>query len=229
MLGLSRLGYAVLILSPRLSAHAFSALLSTTGSSILAHSAQLAAVVADVQQQRPGLRTLPLLTRADFAVPVSDGPRFVRAFDGPRVALQTAFITHSSGSTGLPKPIFHIHSRYRAGFVHGFDYSAFVTLPLYHTYGLTAFFRAVQGRTVIYLFNGNHPMTGDNLIEVLDEIRPEMTSAVPYVLKLLGEKPKGIEVLKACKLVTYHGSRCPDELGDRLVDQGVYLVAHLGS
>ena len=52
---------------------------------------------------------------------------------------------------------------------------------------------------------------------------------MPYVLKLLAEKREGIEVLKKCKVVSTSGSRCPDELGDLLVNEGIYFGTAFGA
>jgi hypothetical protein len=51
---------------------------------------------------------------------------------------------------------------------------------------------------------------------------------VPYVLKLLAETERGIQVLKKCKVVSSNGSRCPDELGDLLTARGVFLGCLFG-
>lgn len=48
------------------------------------------------------------------------------------------------------------------------------------------------------------------------------------MLKLLGESEAGIRLLQSFKIVTYGGAACPDELGDRLVENGVKLVGHYG-
>lgn len=81
----------------------------------------------------------------------------------------------------------------------------------------------------MYLGNYAFPITSRNLIEAMEVAQPELVCAVPYVLKLLAEKPEGIRVLAKAKLVLYAGSSCPDELGNRLVKEGVNLVANYGA
>jgi hypothetical protein len=110
-----------------------------------------------------------------------------------------------------------------------FGYRAFLTLPLYHNHGLSSFFRAVHSGKEISLFNANLPLSGPNLIEAMHAVKPESFFGVPYALKLLAETDSGVEVLKRCKLVLFGGSSCPDDLGDRLVAAGVYLVGHYGA
>lgn len=79
------------------------------------------------------------------------------------------------------------------------------------------------------MFNANLPLTGTNLIDAMTAVEPESFHGVPYALKLLAESERGIEVLRRCKLVLFGGSSCPDDLGDRLVQAGVYLVGHYGA
>jgi len=52
---------------------------------------------------------------------------------------------------------------------------------------------------------------------------------VPYVLKLLAETEEGIDCLKRSKVVSSSGSVTPDELGDRLTKEGVFLGSHFAS
>lgn len=61
------------------------------------------------------------------------------------------------------------------------------------------------------------PLTTHNLKRVLEKTPPDVEGfyAVPYVLKLLGDSEEGIQLLKRFKLVTFAGSPCPDELGDK--------------
>lgn len=79
------------------------------------------------------------------------------------------------------------------------------------------------------MFNANLPLTGSNLIEGMAAVSPESFHGVPYALKLLAESESGNEALRRCKLVLFGGSSCPDDLGDRLTQSGIYLVGHYGA
>jgi hypothetical protein len=79
------------------------------------------------------------------------------------------------------------------------------------------------------MFNANLPLSGANLIEAMTAVKPESFHGVPYALKLLAETERGVQVLRDCELVLFGGSSCPDDLGDRLVEAGVYLVGHYGA
>ena len=55
---------------------------------------------------------IPFLRRTGFDVPPSHEPLLVRDIDKAKEADRLAIIMHSSGSTGLPKPIYTNHKRY---------------------------------------------------------------------------------------------------------------------
>lgn len=84
-------------------------------------------------------------------------------------------------------------------------------------------------RKTAYLYNTSLPLTADNLVAVLEAVRPAAVHVVPYALGLLAEKQQGVDALKTCRIVTAAGARTPDELGDRLVREGVSLGVVFGT
>jgi acyl-CoA synthetase (AMP-forming)/AMP-acid ligase II len=111
----------------------------------------------------------------------------------------------------------------------GFNLSALTTLPLFHNHGHACFYRAIHSSKPLALFPSSIPLTTANILSAL-KAAPEVQGfyVVPYVLKLLAESEEGVRLLKGFRLVTYGGAACPDELGDRLVREGVRLVEHYG-
>lgn len=99
----------------------------------------------------------------------------------------------------------------------------------YHLYILTTALRAMYTRNTAFMWDVSRPLTADSLTQALDIAKPESVHCVPYALQLMAETPQGIERLRSCKLVTYGGAPCPDELGDLLVVNGVRLGGLLGS
>jgi hypothetical protein len=93
----------------------------------------------------------------------------------------------------------------------------------------SCFYRAIHGRKLLSLFPSELPLTTSNITRALENApKTDGFYVVPYVLKLLGESDQGVGLLKGFKIVTYGGAACPDELGDRLVREGVRLVGHYG-
>lgn len=179
-------------------------------------------------QEHASLSILDMITKAEYDLEQPSGPRFpyVRSANAGQ---HISFIIHSSGSTGLPKPIFQTHSACIANYSGGIPYRAFLTLPLYHNHGISVLFRALIAGKKISLYNASLPLSGSTLVESMKVTQPESLHCVPYALKLMAESDGGIDELKKLKMVMYGGSSCPDELGDRLTEAGVYLVGQYGT
>ncbi|KAI9651248.1 hypothetical protein NHQ30_001286 [Ciborinia camelliae] len=171
---LTRLGFAVLLLSNRLAPEAYISLLRKTQCKRIISSDNHHEVIKSIQAELE-LSRYPLLKQSQYDIKVPLTPRFPRS------------IGNASDST-----------------------------PIYSA-------------KEISMFNANLPLTGNNLIEGMAAVNPESFHGVPYALKLLAESETGIEALRKCKLVLFGGSSCPDDLGDRLTQAGVYLVGHYGA
>lgn len=227
MMALSRMGFGLLLLSTRLSPEGYANLLRLTDCKKMVAGQAYLARAAEVQQQSP-LAIFNLTTKADYELEQPSGPpiTYTRPINAGQ---QIAFIIHSSGSTGLPKPIYQTHSACVANYSSGIPYRAFMTLPMYHNHGLSVLHRALIAGKAISLYNANLPLSGPTLIDCMRVTQPESLHCVPYALKLMAETEGGIEELKKVKMVMFGGSSCPDELGDRLTEAGVYLVGQYGT
>lgn len=220
------MGYAILLLSTRLSTEAYLNLLTLTKCNDIIHApssenavTQLTAKSSVAIHKIPGF--------AQYSTGVSDS--FMRATGTPQASLKYSFIIHSSGSTGLPKPIFQTHGACISNYSTSKGYRALLTLPLFHNHGLSTFFRSLFKRRGISVYNANLPLTGKNVLETMRATKPESFHGVPYVLKLLSETDGGVEELAKCQQVLFGGSSCPDNLGDLLVNAGVRLISHYGA
>jgi acyl-CoA synthetase (AMP-forming)/AMP-acid ligase II len=222
LFALSRLGYTVLCLSLRLAPVAIINLLNQAGYNTIVHgrSQQIGSTLREVSQEVP-LQTLHTPGRESYEVQKDREPKFKRVFNRDEETNRIALIMHSSGSTGLPKPVFLSHKNVLCHPVQGSGVDNFGALPLYHMYGISTMLQAMYMRRIAYMFNQSVPMTADNLIAAIQAARPQAIHTVPYTLGLLAEKPDGVECLKACRFVTTASARTPDELGDRLVKAGV--------
>ncbi|KAE8146730.1 putative NRPS-like enzyme [Aspergillus avenaceus] len=226
LFALSRMGYAVLLLSTRLSDDAYINLLTKTKCSDFLYSSAT---------DKQAMRIQEAMGINRFSIP--SYPHYTKYAEASKLELSRApelgrkwsFIIHSSGSTGLPKPIFQTHGACIANYATSKGYRALLTLPLYHNHGLSTFFRSLFKAKPIAIYNANLPLTGKNILETLKATQPESFHGVPYVLKLLSETPGGVEELAKCQQVLYGGSSCPDELGDLLVENGVKLISHYGA
>jgi acyl-CoA synthetase (AMP-forming)/AMP-acid ligase II len=224
---LSRMRYGVLLLSTRLATDAYASLLEKTNCINILGASSTAKSVAAIKEVR-NCHSFTIPEKSRYNVPssakLSSVP--VRA---SAASDKIAFVIHSSGSTGLPKPIFQTHKACLSNYANGSGYRAFLTLPLYHNHGISTFFRAICNGKAISLYNASLPLSETNLVKAMEAVRPESFNGVPYALKMLSESERGIEALRRCKLVLFGGSSCPDDLGDKLVNAGVYVVSHYGA
>lgn len=228
MLALSRLGYAVLILSPRLAIAAYESLLEETECSLLVYSSQMDSVVDEIKKRRP-LNSLYVIPRSEFE---SDQVRSSMCPARPvddSLGEKTAYIMHSSGSTGFPKCIYVSHTSCLSNFANGHPLKALLSVPLYHMYGHASLFRAFYQRKTCYMYNAALPLISSHLTAAIEAVRPGVFLCVPYGLKLIVENRKGIDALKTCNVVAFAGSDCPDELGDSLTHEGIKLVGGFGT
>jgi acyl-CoA synthetase (AMP-forming)/AMP-acid ligase II len=222
------MGYGVLLLSTRLATEAYVSLLEKTNCHDILYTSSTAKSVAAIQ----GIWTCNSFTipeKSNYDISRSPESSGVPLRGTPASASKISFIIHSSGSTGLPKPIFQTHKACLSNYANGSGYRAFLTLPLYHNHGVSTFFRAITKGKPISLYNASLPLTESNLVLAMEAVQPESFHGVPYALKLLSESERGIASLQKCKLVLFGGSSCPDDLGDKLVQAGVYLVSHYGA
>jgi len=129
--GLSRAGYTVLTLSPRLSARAIVKLMQETHCGCLIyHEVPQSLVVVKEAASLMSLQTLPILPRHEYDKLEDHVPPFERDIDMAEERKRPATIVHSSGSTGLPKPIEVEHARYTMAYAIGPGDRDFMTLPL---------------------------------------------------------------------------------------------------
>ncbi|KAI0597659.1 hypothetical protein F4775DRAFT_602084 [Biscogniauxia sp. FL1348] len=183
---------------------------------------RIKSTIAEIAEAHQNLKLLPMLAREDFDKPGSSPEPFIRDIpDKETEHAQLALLAHSSGSTGFPKPLALSHRSVLNNLFSGTGCKAFNALPWYHLHGLFTSTQAMYMRKTAHLFNPNLPLTADHLIAALKVVQPEICHTVPYTLKLMAERDDGIEVLRRCKFVTAAGARTPDELGDRLVKEGV--------
>jgi acyl-coenzyme A synthetase/AMP-(fatty) acid ligase len=226
IVALNRLGYTSFLVSPRLASPALKQLLDLADCHTLLTTESFHRVIGEVQKERDVI-VKPMLVREDYDT--QDAPAFRRQYDQATEAKKVAVIIHSSGSTGLPKPIYLTNQSCIAAFAIHMDMRGFIAAPMFHSNCFYETFRAIYSRKPLYYCNFAIPLTRQNLIDMVDAVKPEIFHVVPYTIKLLAESDAGIDMLARMKLVLFSGSACPDALGKRLVERGVNLVANYGA
>jgi acyl-CoA synthetase (AMP-forming)/AMP-acid ligase II len=230
LFALSRLGYAVLCLSLRIAPNGIVNLLDQAKCSTIVHgpASSIRKKVEEVSQER-SIDTLAIPSRATYDLPpCSRTPPIPANSDTKQLNSRTALIMHSSGSTGLPKPVYLSHRAVLTHAILGPGLHNINPLPLYHLHGISTMVQAMYLKSKANMCSASMPLTADNLINAIETVRPEIIHAVPYTLGLLAEQRRGIAYLKAAQCVTSGGAHTPDELGDRLTREGVRLGISFG-
>jgi len=232
VLVLSRLGFTVLFLSTRISEAAYVSLLKSTNCTSICIDPSFHKTVAAVKAHVSNLNVLEVLARSEYEsigeVKTME-PEVRQELDLKQENGKTSWIIHSSGSTGLPKPIYQTHGAALRNYENNMDMQGFITLPLFHAHGLSSVLRGFTSYKKIFMYNASIPLTSQNLLDIGRKYSFEIFYGVPYALKLLSESEEGIEMLKKMKVVMFGGSACPDGLGDLLVERGVNLISHYGT
>ena len=228
---LARLGFTSLCLSPRLAPNACEKLIKETNAIAIipGNAAQIASLIANVQELVK-LDMTALISREDFDKPASRGPQF----QCPHVSRAaekewTLGIWHSSGTTGLPKPIFLPHRRLLMKIPAPEGQTEFTTFPFFHGYGSWVVIHGMMDRKTVYMYNANLPVTADYVLNALHHVRPDILHVVPYTLELLAQSEGGTSAMKRCKRVVFTGSGAPDDLGNELVAKGVNVETFWGA
>ena len=228
---LARLGYTSLCLSPRLAPNACEKLMKETSaiSMISGKTPQVASLVAQTQQLVQ-IETMYLISREELDKQTSEESQFRRPnIDREAEKEWTLGILHSSGSTGLPKPIYLSHRRLMMKVPTPKWQTEFNTFPFFHGYGIFVVINGIMYRKTVNMYNPSLPLTADYVIKVLHHVRPNVLHVVPYTMELLAQIETGIDAMKQCKRVVFSGSGAPDDLGNDLVAKGVNVETLWGS
>ncbi|KAJ5217935.1 uncharacterized protein N7498_000034 [Penicillium cinerascens] len=236
MLALTKLGHSVLLMSPRLTRPAYAHLMTTTVSTHLVYNSAFKQKATELQEEFSDLVVAEMPSLKDYGHSVLKTDISANALMTPGLSLdretsQVAWIFHSSGSNGMPKPIYITHKAALRNYRRDIEYlgqRVFLTLPVFHTHGISSVFRAFMSGQKIYIFNASLPLTKQSLINSVEDRGVEIFTTVPYALKILYESEEGVLFLKCFKFINFGGAPCPDELGDALTARGVKLVTVYG-
>jgi acyl-coenzyme A synthetase/AMP-(fatty) acid ligase len=225
IIALNRLGYTTFLISTRLASPALVQLLTLADCRTVLTTPTYEPVLAEVSKERE-IVTLPLIMHSDYYGKTA--PVVTRAYDPESETKKVAVIIHSSGSTGLPKPIYLTnYSIVSAAAVH-MNMRALLTSPLFHSHGFYEVFRSIYSKKPLYIYNYALPLTNQNVVKAVEYVKPEIFHTVPYVIKMVAESEEGIQTLTSIRLILYGGSSFPEDLGNQLVKRGVFLAANYG-
>ncbi|PWY94539.1 NRPS-like enzyme [Aspergillus sclerotioniger CBS 115572] len=162
---------------------------------------------------------------------------------------RVAFSIHSSGTTGMPKPVYLTH-----GFLGTLDYCAFIprpegrslaffndlastdpktkdltlsVTPYFHVMGLVSFFESIF-HNIPFVASPDQPLSVNFLIDILSHTRPTVTILPPCILEDMSQSDEALTCLSQLKFVCYGGAPLAPEVGTKL-SQYTQLRTTIGS
>ncbi|KAJ5157506.1 acetyl-CoA synthetase-like protein [Penicillium canariense] len=145
---------------------------------------------------------------------------------------EIACLIHSSGTTGLPKPVSLTN-----GFFGAFDAIPLLswptgrqpslffqltnndlvlaTTPFFHLMGLISFFLAIFHGVPI-LIGPDKPLSVEHLVDLINETHPKGAVFPPSILEDMSHSEKALASLKSLQFVSFGGAPLAPDTGDRL-------------
>ncbi|KAI1152952.1 hypothetical protein F4825DRAFT_417250 [Nemania diffusa] len=230
-------GYQALYISPRNSDQAQINLFKKSGCRILWFAESFSPVVKPWLRERE-MKTLQVSPLQQW-LPTTQVPPFpyVKSFE--QAKMDPFCVLHTSGSTGLPKPIVvrtgmmaisdeHQQfgewqgSNYWLNEFHRRVKRQFLPMPLFHAAALYNFFYGSIYRNITTILGiGEKPLTADIIIECLDNVNYDGILLPPSILEDASHSEEYMSKLSRLGMVVVGGGNLTKRAGDRLVKRNV--------
>ncbi|KAB8226591.1 hypothetical protein BDV33DRAFT_197585 [Aspergillus novoparasiticus] len=244
ILACNKTGYKPLLPSGRLSNEAYQHILGVTECRKFFYSHDKERQVSDMKEFLNDTDFYEVPATADI-LNCSNVPEpypFIKTF--AEAEDDVAFIIHSSGTTGMPKPVPLTH-----GFVATLDSVGFlpipagrrvaapndpssnnlvlVTTPFFHLMGLYGLTCAIFHNTP-FVNLPDKPVSVDLVLDTIRATNPTITMLAPAVLEDISQTQAGLDCLGTLNAVIYAGAPLAADIGNRIVPY-TKVVTLLGS
>ncbi|OJD14718.1 hypothetical protein AJ78_04973 [Emergomyces pasteurianus Ep9510] len=233
ILACTRIGHVPLLLSPRNSLEASRHVLRESGCSKFVYGLERERQVNELRTADSNIQawTVPdlwvVFSNQEIS-PYAAKEKQPREWEEDKIAV----IIHSSGTTGLPKPVPLTHGYIavqkriqtlptppgRASSLFSVCEQGklvFVMSPFFHFMGLLTLIASISGGTP-FVLSPEKPMTAELLAEVVLETKPTSASLPPSAIEELYASQLGRETLAGFHFVAYGGAPLSPDTGDKL-------------
>ncbi|KAI2613578.1 acetyl-CoA synthetase-like protein [Hypoxylon fragiforme] len=154
-----------------------------------------------------------------------------------------AFVCHTSGTTGLPKPCIYTHEfilrAARSALLPpppGYTQTQLghnthiLVLPLFHPAGVNfTIINAIYNRCVVIIPSWTSPPTIESLLAISQNVEADWAMTAPFTLEALAKDEAMLDqVASRLKMLVFGGGNLPKKLGDAIAKK-IRLASSLGS
>ncbi|VBB84718.1 Putative Nonribosomal peptide synthetase [Podospora comata] len=219
-------GHKSLLLSPRNSVEGHCALITSTRCAKLLHSQELSDQASEIGQKLGHLSVLRIPDLEHLLKTTTNPTPYQSKCNDKTPDHETVMILHSSGTTGLPKPI-----PLKAGVLttagrllatlptpagrlntHDPLYTTPLILsmpPFFHAFGINLLVRSLHYRRPLVLLPPSTPPTAELMLHAVKTTRPTGMVCTPSILEDICSLPHGIETLRASDIECIYSGGAP--------------------